>query len=86
MPVDTSEARNRETEIKNQILSRFNMDLLVRSPEYIAYRISYNDWFLREVTEKGQVLYESPLDKGGRGGLKSAISVIEPPYPPYQEG
>jgi HEPN domain-containing protein len=35
------------------------MDLLVRSPEEIAYRLSHNDWFLREITEKGEVLYES---------------------------
>ena len=59
MPVDKSEARDRENEIKKQIPSRFNIDLLVRSPEYIAYRLSYNDWFLREITEKGQVLYET---------------------------
>ncbi len=59
MPVDKSEVRDREIEIKEQIPSQFNIDLLVRSPEYIAYRLSYNDWFLREVTEKGQVLYET---------------------------
>ncbi len=59
MPVDKSEVRDREVEIKRQIPSRFNIDLLVRSPEYIAHRLSYNDWFLREVTEKGQVLYET---------------------------
>ena len=59
MPIDKSEARDRENEIKRQIPSRFNIDLLVRSPEYIAHRLSYNDWFLREVTEKGQVLYET---------------------------
>ena len=59
MQVDKSEVREREVEIKKQISSRFNIDLLVRSPEYIAYRLSYNDWFLHEVTEKGQVLYES---------------------------
>ncbi len=59
MPVEKSEVRDREVEIKKLIPSRFNIDLLVRSPEYIAYRLSYNDWFLREVTEKGQVLYET---------------------------
>ena len=59
MPVKESETRAREIEIKQQIQSRLNIDLLVRSPEYIAYRLSYNDWFLREVTEKGKVLYES---------------------------
>ena len=59
MSVDISEARTQEDEIRDRIPSRFKLDLLVRSPEYIAYRLSYNDWFLREIIEKGQVLYES---------------------------
>ena len=59
MPVADSEKRNQAVEIRERIPRRFSMDLLVRSPEDIAYRISHNDWFLREVTEKGEVLYES---------------------------
>lgn len=59
MPVDKSETRRQASEIRERIPRRFSMDLLVRSPEEIAYRISHNDWFLREVTEKGEVLYES---------------------------
>ncbi len=59
MPVEKSEARQQASEIRERIPRRFSMDLLVRSPEEIAYRISHNDWFLREVTEKGEVLYES---------------------------
>ena len=59
MPVSNSEARQQASEIRERIPRRFSMDLIVRSPEDIAYRLSYNDWFLREVTEKGEVLYES---------------------------
>ena len=59
MPVDESEARRQASEIRERIPHRFSMDLIVRSPEEIAYRISHNDWFFREVTEKGEVLYES---------------------------
>ena len=59
MPGSKSETRKREREIYGRIPHRFRMDLLVRSPEEIAYRLSYNDWFLREITEKGEVLYES---------------------------
>ncbi len=59
MPVTNSEARQQASEIRERIPRRFSMDLIVRSPEDIAYRLSYNDWFLREVTEKGEVLYES---------------------------
>ena len=54
-----SEIRKQEREIYGRIPHHFRMDLLVRSPEEIAYRLSYNDWFLREITEKGEVLYES---------------------------
>ena len=57
MDIPESETRRQTVEIRQRIPRRFPMDLLVRSPEEIAYRISYNDWFLREITEKGEVLY-----------------------------
>ena len=59
MAIPKSETRRQTVEILQRIPRRFRMDLLVRSPEEIAYRVSYNDWFLREVIEKGKVLYES---------------------------
>ncbi len=59
MDVSESETRHQAVEILQRIPRRFRMDLLVRSPEEIAYRTSYNDWFLREITEKGEVLYGS---------------------------
>ena len=63
MPVPESQTRSLAVEIRRRIPRRFRMDLVVRSPEEIAYRISHNDWFLREVTQEGQVLYES-VDTG----------------------
>ena len=57
MEIPESETRQQAVEIDQRIPHRFRMDLLVRSPEEIAYRVSYNDWFLREITEKGEVLY-----------------------------
>ncbi|MDE0397591.1 MAG: HEPN domain-containing protein [Candidatus Poribacteria bacterium] len=59
MDIPESETRRQAVEIRQRITRRFPMDLLVRSPEELAYRISYNDWLLREITEKGEVLYES---------------------------
>ena len=59
MEVPESETRRQEIEIRERIPRRFSMDLLVRSPEDIACRLSYNDWFLREITEKGEVLYKA---------------------------
>ena len=57
MDIPKSETRRHAKEMQKRIPERFPMDLLVRSREDVAYRISYNDWFLREITEKGKVLY-----------------------------
>ena len=47
-----------------EIISRVNpkipVDLLVRTPEQVEERIANNDWFMREIIEKGRKLYESP--------------------------
>ena len=59
MDIPKSEFRNKAVEIQQHIPHHFSMDLLVRSPEEIAYRVSYNDWFLREITEKGELLHGS---------------------------
>jgi len=59
MDIPKSEFRNKAIEIRQRISYRFGLDLLVRSPEEIAYRVSYNDWFLREITEKGELLHGS---------------------------
>ena len=59
MEIPESETRRQAIEIRQRIPRRFPMDLLVRSPEEIAYRVFYNDWFLREITERGEVLYGS---------------------------
>ena len=59
MDVPKSEFTRKAIEIRQHIPRRFSMDLWVRSPEEIAYRVSYNDWFLRDITEKGEVLHGS---------------------------
>ena len=62
MDIPKSEFLPKAIEIRQRIPYRFGMDLLVRSPEEIAYRVSYNDWFLREITEKGELLHGSDVD------------------------
>ncbi len=59
MDIPKSEFLNKAIEIRQRISYRFGLDLLVRSPKEIAYRVSYNDWFLREITEKGELLHGS---------------------------
>ena len=59
LPVPKSETRQREIEIRERLARPFRLHVLVHSPEDLAYRLVYNDWFLREITEKGEVLYET---------------------------
>ena len=46
-------------EIRLAVRSGFPMDLLVRTPSDIKKRVAWGDFFLKEVTEKGTVLYDA---------------------------
>jgi predicted nucleotidyltransferase len=46
--------------IRMAVMPSFAWDVLVRRPDEIERRIALNDWFLKEITEKGEVLYERP--------------------------
>ncbi len=59
MDILKSETWQQKWEMQQRIPKRFDLDLHVRSPADIAYRFSHNDWFLREVLEKGDVLYNT---------------------------
>lgn len=48
----------------------FSIDVLVRTPEQIQERIALNDFFIREIVEKGKVLYESADSRVGRKSRK----------------
>jgi predicted nucleotidyltransferase len=50
----------------------FALDVIVRTPRQIERGLREDDWFLREITEKGKVLYEAPdgpVGAQGRGRL-----------------
>ena len=52
-------ATEQAVEISRRLEHRFPIDLLVRSPEEVRQRLAWNDFFLREATEKGVVMYGS---------------------------
>lgn len=58
-------------EILNRTDPRFPIDLMARTPEQVADRLKMNDFFMRDIMEKGKVLYEAPDsgvgEEGGRG-------------------
>ena len=37
----------------------FPLDLIVRDPDDLAWRLEQHDWFLLEIMQKGQVLHET---------------------------
>lgn len=45
------------SEILSRIDANFPVDVIVRSPEEMNRRLACGDFFLREVTEKGELLY-----------------------------
>jgi predicted nucleotidyltransferase len=45
-------------EIRTRIGAHFPMDLIVRTPQQVQERVAMNDWFMREIVEKGRTLYE----------------------------
>ena len=46
-------------EIRGRVRPRFALDLLVRTPEQIRERVALGDCFVKEIMEKGRVLYEA---------------------------
>ena len=46
-------------EIRNSVHARLPLDLIVRTPEQLAERVAQNDWFFREIVERGHTLYEA---------------------------
>ena len=47
------------TEIRQAVRAGFPMDLIPITPERLRHRLEIEDFFLREVVEKGRVLYEA---------------------------
>ena len=47
-----------EIAIHRALRKHFATDILVRKPDYLAYRWAIGDPFLTEITEQGKVIYE----------------------------
>jgi predicted nucleotidyltransferase len=45
--------------IRMEIDPPMPLDLLVRTPKYVAERIAMGDFFMQEITEQGKVLYDA---------------------------
>jgi predicted nucleotidyltransferase len=52
-------AVDKSVEIQMKLQPQFPVDILVRTPEKVRQRIEMGDCFMREILEKGKVLYEA---------------------------
>jgi len=65
MPFDRKRGR-KSLEIRQRIPADFPLDLIVRTPQFIARRLQWGDCFIQEILTKGDVLYEAT--NAGMGG------------------
>jgi predicted nucleotidyltransferase len=59
----------------------FGLDVIVRTPRNIRWRLAEGDWFLREVVVQGKVLYEKAdgrVGAQGRGRRRRAKKNLTP--------
>ncbi|MEW6249578.1 MAG: nucleotidyltransferase domain-containing protein [Planctomycetota bacterium] len=67
-------AVSRALEIRLKLDAPFALDLLARSAHEMRHRYKIEDWFIREIVDKGKVLYEARDARVGRKG-RSRLSV-----------
>ncbi len=69
MPKTRERGERMSVRIRQAIPRDFPLDLLVRTPTEVTRRLRWGDLFLREVMEKGQVMYEAADARvGAKGG------------------
>ena len=58
MPFEGSSLKT-AVELRNSVTHDFPIDFIVRTPVNLRWRIENEDFFLREITERGKGLYEA---------------------------
>ncbi|HZU36608.1 MAG TPA: nucleotidyltransferase domain-containing protein [Gemmataceae bacterium] len=61
---------NQAVRILEHTNSCFPLDLIVRTPENLRWRLKEGDWFLREIVGRGIMLYEKAHGSLGSQGRK----------------
>jgi predicted nucleotidyltransferase len=50
---------DKSVEIRMKLRPQFPVDILIRTPEKVQERVEMGDCFMREILEKGMVIYEA---------------------------
>lgn len=83
LPCEGKGAR-KAVEILNTVDAKFPVDLLVRTPQQIRQRLARNDFFLREIIEKGKVLYEASHPISKTHNLTALLDLLVPVEPSWE--
>jgi predicted nucleotidyltransferase len=67
---------NQAVRILEKTNSSFPLDLIVRTPQNLRWRLEEGDWFLREIIGRGTVLYGSPFSMAFRMWVNSAMTPV----------
>jgi predicted nucleotidyltransferase len=73
-----SDECNQAIRIRRMTDHPFPLDLIVRTPDDLQWRLSEGDWFMREIVSKGKVLYEQTDGRLGSQGRKRSSSRKKP--------
>ena len=60
MPLDGNPV-DKSVEMRLRLRPRFPLDLLIRTPAKIRERLAMGDDFIKDIFDKGKVLYEAPV-------------------------
>jgi predicted nucleotidyltransferase len=78
MPYE-GEYRKQLVNMLNQIETYLPLDLLLRTPEEIRERLELGDFFIKEITERGKIMYDA-TDSGvggqSRGRLERSTNAL----------
>jgi uncharacterized protein len=69
-------SREQAAKIRSRIDTPVACDLLVRTPEQISERLAMDDFFMREITGQGKVLYEADRIDKAAGELKGTVATL----------
>jgi len=62
------------SKIRRQLGLVLPMDLLVRTPEQLKYRLEIGDQFMQEIVEQGKVMYRYPGSSADKVEAKKAVT------------